>query len=100
MSGKGDPAKVTVDAYPDSPIAARVTTMAPASGSVFALLPPQNATGNWVKVVQRIPVRLSFGELRDGLALRAGMSVKISIDTGHRRSLRELWRDLTSIFGA
>jgi membrane fusion protein, multidrug efflux system len=96
---EGDPAQVTVDAYPDSPIAARLTTMAPASGSVFALLPPQNATGNWVKVVQRIPVRLSFGELRDGLALRAGMSVKISIDTGHRRSLRELWRDLTSIFG-
>jgi membrane fusion protein (multidrug efflux system) len=97
---EGDPAQVTVDAYPDSSIAARVTTLAPASGSVFALLPPQNATGNWVKVVQRIPVRLSFGEVRDGLALRAGMSVKISIDTGHRRSLRELWRDLTSIFGA
>jgi membrane fusion protein (multidrug efflux system) len=97
---EGDPAQVTVDAYPDSSIAARVTTLAPASGSVFALLPPQNATGNWVKVVQRIPVRLSFGEVRDGLALRAGMRVKISIDTGHRRSLGELWRDLTSIFGA
>ena len=97
---EGDPAQVTVDAYPDSSIATKVTTLAPASGSVFALLPPQNATGNWVKVVQRIPVRLSFGEVRDGLALRAGMSVKISIDTGHRRSLRELWRDLTSIFGA
>ncbi len=97
---EGDPAQVTLDAYPDSSIAAKVTTLAPASGSVFALLPPQNATGNWVKVVQRIPVRLSFGEVRDGLALRAGMSVKISIDTGHRRSLRELWRDLTSIFGA
>jgi membrane fusion protein, multidrug efflux system len=97
---EGDPAQVTVDAYPDSSMAATVTALAPASGSVFALLPPQNATGNWVKVVQRIPVRLSFGEVRDGLALRAGMSVKISIDTGHRRSLRELWRDLTSIFGA
>src|SRR3984885_1294651 len=97
---EGDPAQVTVDAYPDSSMAATVTTLAPASGSVFALLPPQNATGNWVKVVQRIPVRLSFGEVRDGLALRAGMSVKISIDTGHRRSLRELWRDLTSILGA
>jgi membrane fusion protein (multidrug efflux system) len=97
---EGDPAQVTVDAYPDSSIAARVTTLAPASGSVFALLPPQNATGNWVKVVQRIPVRLSSGEVRDGLALRVGMSVKVSIDTGHRRSLRELWRDLTSIFGA
>jgi membrane fusion protein (multidrug efflux system) len=97
---EGDPAQVTVDAYPDSSLAARVTTLAPASGSVFALLPPQNATGNWVKVVQRIPVRLSFGQVPDGFALRAGMSVKISIDTGHRRSLRELWRDLTSIFGA
>ena len=97
---EGNPARVTIDAYPDTSVAARVTTLAPASGSVFALLPPQNATGNWVKVVQRIPVRLSFGQVPDGLALRAGMSVKISIDTGHRRSLRELWRDITAIFGA
>jgi membrane fusion protein (multidrug efflux system) len=96
---EGDPARFTIDAYPDSPIAAKVTTLAPASGSVFALLPPQNATGNWVKVVQRIPVRLSFGQVPDGLALRAGMSVKISINTGHRRSLHELWRDITAIFG-
>ena len=97
---QGDPARVTVDAYPDTPLDAKVTTLAPASGSVFALLPPQNATGNWVKVVQRIPIRLSFAEIPDGLALRAGMSVKVSIDTGHRRSLHELWRDITSIFGA
>jgi membrane fusion protein (multidrug efflux system) len=97
---QGDPARVTVDAYPDMPLDAKVTTLAPASGSVFALLPPQNATGNWVKVVQRIPVRLSFAEIPDGLALRAGMSVKVSIDTGHRRSLQELWRDITSILGA
>ena len=97
---EGNPARVTIDAYPDTSVAARVTTLAPASGSVFALLPPQNATGNWVKVVQRIPVRLSFGQVPDGLALRAGMSVKISIDTGHRRSLHELWRDITAIFGA
>jgi membrane fusion protein (multidrug efflux system) len=96
---EGNPARVTIDAYPDTAIAARVTTLAPASGSVFALLPPQNATGNWVKVVQRIPVRLSFDQALDH-ALRAGMSVKISIDTGHQRSLRELWRDITSIFGA
>jgi membrane fusion protein (multidrug efflux system) len=96
---EGDPASITVDAYPDSLIAAMVTTLAPASGSVFALLPPQNATGNWVKVVQRIPVRLSFGQLPDGVALRAGMSVRISIDTGHQRSFRELWRDITAVFG-
>jgi membrane fusion protein (multidrug efflux system) len=67
---------------------------------VFALLPPQNATGNWVKVVQRVPVRLSFGQNPEHLALRAGISVKVSIDTGHQRSLRELWRDLATIFGA
>jgi membrane fusion protein (multidrug efflux system) len=96
----GDPARIAIDAYPESSIAGKVTTLAPASGSVFALLPPQNATGNWVKVVQRIPVRLSFGEIPHGLALRAGMSVKISIDTGHQRSLRELWRDIAGIFGA
>src|SRR6202047_4991097 len=97
---EGDPAQVPVDAYPHTSTAPPVTPLAPASGSVFALLPPQNATGNWVKVVQRIPVRLSFEKVPEGLALRAGMSVKISIDTGHRRSLRELWRDITSIFGA
>jgi membrane fusion protein (multidrug efflux system) len=97
---EGDPARIAIDAYPDASIAGRVTTLAPASGSVFALLPPQNATGNWVKGVQRIPVRLSFGQIPDDLALRAGMSVKISIDTGHQRSLRELWRDITAIFGA
>jgi membrane fusion protein, multidrug efflux system len=97
---EGDPARFVIDAYPDTPIPGKVTTLAPASGSVFALLPPQNATGNWVKVVQRIPVRLSFGELPTSLVLRAGMSVKVSIDTGHQRSLRELWRDVTSIFGA
>jgi membrane fusion protein (multidrug efflux system) len=97
---QGNPARVTVDAYPDTPVDAKVTTLAPASGSVFALLPPQNATGNWVKVVQRIPVRLSFDRFPDGVALRAGMSVKVSIDTGHRRSLRELWRDIAAIFGA
>src|ERR1700733_15185409 len=56
---EGNPARVTIDAYPDTSVAAMVTTLAPASGSVFALLPPQNATGNWIKVVQRIPVRLS-----------------------------------------
>jgi membrane fusion protein (multidrug efflux system) len=96
---EGNPARVTIDAYPDASVAAKVATLAPASGSVFALLPPQNATGNWVKVVQRIPVRLSFDQRPDDLALRAGMSVKISIDTGHQRSLGEFWHDITAIFG-
>jgi membrane fusion protein (multidrug efflux system) len=91
---EGEPARITVDAYPDLPIAGKVTTLAPASGSA------QNATGNWVKVAQRIPVRLSIGTVPDDVALRAGMSVRISIDTGHRRSPRELWHDITAIFGA
>lgn len=97
---EGNPARVIVDAYPDAPIDARVTSLAPASGSIFALIPPQNATGNWVKVVQRLPVRISFDQPANRPPLRAGMSVKISIDTGHQRSLRELWRDFTAIFGA
>src|ERR1700682_4018306 len=71
---EGNPARVTIDAYPDTSVAARVTTLAPASGSVFALLPPQNATGNWVKVVQRIPVRLSVDQALDHLAPRAGLT--------------------------
>ncbi|SDR63479.1 membrane fusion protein, multidrug efflux system [Rhizobiales bacterium GAS113] len=96
---EGDPARVTIDAYPDASFVAKVATLAPASGSIFALLPPQNATGNWVKIVQRVPVRLSIDQAADSPALRAGMSVKVSIDTGHERSLRELWRDIPSIFG-
>jgi membrane fusion protein (multidrug efflux system) len=96
---EGDPVRITIDGYPNSAFDAKVTTIAPASGSVFALLPPQNATGNWVKVVQRVPVRISLDQAPAGLVLRAGMSVRVSIDTGHRRSLRELWRDITSIFG-
>src|SRR6202051_1387914 len=97
---EGDPAEVPADPYPKNSIAATVTTLAPASGSVFALLPPQNATGNWVKVVQRIPVRLSVDHALDHLPLRAGMGVQVSLDTRQQRSLHELWRDITAIFGA
>ena len=94
-----DAATIKIDAYPDTTFSAKVTTLAPASGSVFALLPPQNATGNWVKVTQRVPVRLSIEQQPNGPILRAGMSAQVSIDTGHKRNARELWRDVTSIFG-
>ena len=83
----GQKAKVVVDAYPDFTWEASVDTIAPATGAEFALLPPQNATGNWVKVVQRIPVSLRIEPGGDGPPLRAGMTAKVSIDTGSERGL-------------
>ena len=81
----GQRATIRVDMYPGKPLTALVTSISPATGSEFALLPPQNATGNWVKVVQRLPVRLRI-DAADAPTLRAGMSVVVRIDTEHRRS--------------
>jgi membrane fusion protein (multidrug efflux system) len=67
-----------------------VESISPASGSTFSVLPAQNASGNWVKVVQRIPVRVRVDQPEDGPKLRAGMSAEISIDTGHERHLADL----------
>ena len=83
----GQSATVVVDAYPDHEWRAAVDTIAPATGAEFALLPPQNATGNWVKVVQRIPVSLRLERTGDEPALRAGMTVTVSIDTEQVRGL-------------
>lgn len=78
----GQPAQVEVDAFPDAPITATVESLAPASGAEFALLPPDNATGNFTKIVQRVPVKLTL-QLPPELAarLRPGMSVEATIDT-------------------
>lgn len=78
----GQPASLAVDAFPDQPIIGRVTGFSPASGAEFSLLPPENATGNFTKVVQRIPVRISV-PADNPLAgrLRPGMSVVVRIDT-------------------
>ncbi len=86
----GMPASVSIDTFPDREWKGTVCSIAPGTGAQFAILPPQNASGNWVKVVQRIPVRFCFDkdEAIDGL--RAGMSAVISIDTGRTRSLAEL----------
>ncbi len=84
---EGQTATVTVDAYPNAKWKARVASIAPATGAEFSILPPQNATGNWVKVVQRIPVRLDVLESDSGPPLRAGMSVIVTIDTLHERDL-------------
>jgi membrane fusion protein (multidrug efflux system) len=83
----GQPATVVVDAYPDHEWQAYVDSIAPATGAEFALLPPQNATGNWVKVVQRIPVSLRIEHTGNEPILRAGMTVTVSIDTGKERGL-------------
>ncbi|MGE0008701.1 MAG: HlyD family secretion protein [Parvibaculaceae bacterium] len=89
----GNAATVTVDAYPAFSWKARVTSLSPATGAEFSVLPPQNASGNWVKVVQRVPVKLALEPAQGAPPLTSGMSVDVSIDTGHRRSL---W----SLFGA
>ncbi|MDD9876207.1 MAG: HlyD family secretion protein [Magnetovibrio sp.] len=83
----GQPAKLRVDTYPDREIEAVVASIAPATGAEFALLPPQNASGNWVKVVQRLPVRLEITDTGEIPDLRAGMSVIVEIDTGHKRKV-------------
>jgi membrane fusion protein (multidrug efflux system) len=83
----GQLAHVVADAYPDIEWEGRVTAIAPATGAEFAILPPQNATGNWVKVVQRIPVLLEVKQLPGQQQLRAGMTVTVTVDTGHDRGL-------------
>jgi membrane fusion protein, multidrug efflux system len=87
----GDPATVRVDSYPGRVWRGSVESISPAVGSAFSLLPAQNSSGNWVKVVQRIPLRVRIDRRAGDPPLRAGMSVEVSIDTGHRRTLAELW---------
>lgn len=81
----GQPVAVTVDTYPGCKWQGHLQSIAAASGSTFSPLPAENASGNWVKVVQRIPVRIQLGKSNCNAVLRAGMSAYISIDTGHRR---------------
>lgn len=83
----GQSVVATVDAYPDVVWRGHVESIGPATGSQFALLPAQNASGNWVKVVQRVPVRLAIDIPADAPTLRAGMSAKVEIDTEHHRKL-------------
>ena len=87
----GQPVSVSVDTYPGRPWSGTVESISPASGSEFSILPAQNTSGNWVKVVQRIPVRIRIDQKPGDPILRTGMSVTVDIDTGHRRSLRDLF---------
>ncbi|MDE2335276.1 MAG: HlyD family secretion protein [Rhodospirillales bacterium] len=87
----GDKVDVSVDTYPGRVWKGVVQSVAPASGAEFSVLPAQNASGNWVKVVQRIPLRIALDPTRDAPVLRAGMSVTVDIDTRHVRTLSDLW---------
>ncbi|MBY5867573.1 HlyD family secretion protein [Rhizobium leguminosarum] len=78
----GSKVNVQVDAYDDHPIVGTVASISPASGSVFSLLPPENATGNFTKVIQRVPVRIALPQdALDSGRLRAGLSVVVDVDT-------------------
>jgi membrane fusion protein (multidrug efflux system) len=83
----GQKAKVVLDMHPDVTWDAVVESISPATGAEFAILPAQNASGNWVKVVQRLPVRLRLTEQPGEPPLRAGMTAYVSIDTGRTRKL-------------
>ena len=87
----GQTADVTIDTYPGRTFTAVVDSIGMATGAEFSVLPAQNASGNWVKVVQRIPVRIICDRKADDPEFRAGMSVIADIDTGHTRSWHELF---------
>jgi membrane fusion protein, multidrug efflux system len=87
----GQPVSIEVDAFPDHVFKGTIGSLSPGTGAQFAILPPQNATGNFVKVVQRLPVRIYFDNSDNYVQkLKAGMSAYTTIDTGHRRSLAAL----------
>jgi membrane fusion protein (multidrug efflux system) len=85
---QGQPVDITVDTYPGCDWKGHVENVSAGSDSSFSALPAENASGNWVKVVQRIPVRIAIDKSECDRPLRAGMSTVINIDTGHRRWYR------------
>jgi membrane fusion protein (multidrug efflux system) len=95
----GQAAIVKVDTYPDAECTGKIASIAQATGAEFAVLPPQNASGNWVKVVQRIPVRVAVTCREGDPPLRVGMSTTVEIDTGHSRSIGSLLAGLARTFG-
>jgi membrane fusion protein, multidrug efflux system len=81
----GQPAVIRVDTYKSQELRGHVESISPATGAEFSVIPAQNASGNWVKVAQRIPVRIGLDEAAEGVTLRAGMSAVVEIDTGWER---------------
>ncbi len=82
---QGQAVKIALDTYPDHEWRGTVQSISQATGAEFSVLPPQNATGNWVKVIQRIPVRIAVDMQPGDPELRVGMSAEVEIDTGHQR---------------
>jgi membrane fusion protein (multidrug efflux system) len=83
----GQAVRLSVDAFPGESLAGHVDSLAPASGLEFALLPPDNATGNFTKIVQRVPIKVVFDETRRLAGrLRPGMSVDVAVDTRHEQT--------------
>jgi membrane fusion protein (multidrug efflux system) len=93
----GQEVTVEVDAYPGQRWVGTVESISPASASSFSLLPAENTSGNWVKVVQRIPMRVRVNNASGKPPLRVGMSVELSVDTGHERGLPSF---ITDLFGS
>jgi membrane fusion protein (multidrug efflux system) len=87
----GQPATIEVDTYRGHEFKARVASLSPGTGSQFTALPPENATGNWVKVVQRLPVRLELETPDAELPMHTGLSATVRVDTGHKRTLSGLF---------
>ena len=83
----GQPVSISVDTYPDAKLKGAVESIAPATGAEFSVIPAQNATGNWVKIAQRVAVRIRLENAKSLPDLRAGLSSWVEIDTGHRRRL-------------
>jgi len=96
----GQEAEVELDTYPGQPFKATVEAIGAGTGAEFSLLPAQNATGNWVKVTQRIPVRFRLEAGETDLPLRTGMSATVTVDTGKSRGLPDITGAFASLFGA
>jgi membrane fusion protein (multidrug efflux system) len=79
----GQRAEIELDAYPGRKLTGKVESLSGGTGTSFSLLPADNASGNFVKVVQRVPVRIAWEGLPPELALRAGMSAEVTVHTGH-----------------
>lgn len=95
----GQKVSLVVDTYPDQQFQGRVLSISPGTGSEFSIIPAQNATGNWVKVVQRIPVRISVDDPAKNQVLRSGMSTAVTIDTEYHRPLPHIVQKALAALG-
>jgi len=87
---EGQSVAISIDAYPGRIWHGTLASLSPGTGAEFAVLPAQNASGNWVKVIQRVPIRIEFTDGGDLTLLRTGMSAQVEIDTGHVRTLASI----------